>query len=114
MPTRARRRRGKVIALSDDLIASDHLEIHEVASTEPTPEEAVIQKADRQLLLTALTLLPASLREVLVLREMEGLSYAEIAAITNSPIGTVMSRLSRGRAELRKAVLEQRTGEPQP
>jgi len=43
-------------------------------------------------------------RDVVVLREMEGLSYSEIAEVTGTAIGTVMSRLSRGRAELRKVL----------
>jgi RNA polymerase sigma-70 factor, ECF subfamily len=48
--------------------------------------------------------LPVSYREVVVLRELEGLSYAEIARAVRAPVGTVMSRLSRGRAELRAAL----------
>ena len=50
----------------------------------------------------ALESLPAEYREALVLRELEGLSYKEIAAIAQVPIGTVMSRLARARKELRK------------
>jgi RNA polymerase sigma-70 factor, ECF subfamily len=52
----------------------------------------------------ALAELPPAFREVLVLRELEGLHYRDIAAVTGAPIGTVMSRLSRGRGELRKAL----------
>jgi len=49
---------------------------------------------------TAVESLPADFREVIVLRELEGLSYKEIATIIGVPIGTVMSRLSRGRERL--------------
>ncbi len=52
-------------------------------------------------MLDALAKLPPAFREVLVLREIEELSYGEIADVIGSPIGTVMSRLSRARAELR-------------
>jgi RNA polymerase sigma-70 factor (ECF subfamily) len=52
----------------------------------------------------ALDLLPVEFREVIVLREIQGLSYQEIADIVHAPIGTVMSRLSRGRARLEKTV----------
>lgn len=52
----------------------------------------------------ALDLLPLEFREVIVLREIQGLSYQEIADIVKAPIGTVMSRLSRGRARLEKTV----------
>lgn len=52
----------------------------------------------------ALDLLPPEFREVIVLREIQGLSYQEIADIVKAPIGTVMSRLSRGRARLEKTV----------
>jgi RNA polymerase sigma-70 factor (ECF subfamily) len=52
----------------------------------------------------ALDELPPIFREVLMLREIEGLAYKEIAEVTGAPIGTVMSRLSRGRSELRKVL----------
>jgi RNA polymerase sigma-70 factor (ECF subfamily) len=52
----------------------------------------------------ALAELPPAFREVLVLREIEGFSYRDIAEVTGAPIGTVMSRLSRGRGELRKVL----------
>ena len=51
-----------------------------------------------------MTRLPPIHRDILVLREMEGLSYAEISQITGTPIGTVMPRLSRARAELLRGV----------
>jgi RNA polymerase sigma-70 factor (ECF subfamily) len=57
----------------------------------------------------ALQELPVEFREVVVLREMEGLSYKEIANVVNIPIGTVMSRLKRGRARLH-ALLTKRMG----
>jgi len=50
--------------------------------------------------------LPDALRETIVLREMEGLSYKEIGKIVQVPIGTVMSRLARGRAHLQKLLVE--------
>jgi RNA polymerase sigma-70 factor (ECF subfamily) len=50
----------------------------------------------------AIATIPAAFRDVVVLREMEGLSYKEIATVIDAPIGTVMSRLARGRAELRR------------
>ena len=52
----------------------------------------------------ALAELPPAFREVLVLREIEGFSYRDIAEVTSAPIGTVMSRLARGRDELRKVL----------
>jgi RNA polymerase sigma factor (sigma-70 family) len=62
-----------------------------------TPEEIVLFKADAEEVQKALEKLPAQFREVIVLREMNQLNYRDIAEITNVPIGTVMSRLSRGR-----------------
>ena len=53
----------------------------------------------------ALDLLPAEFREVIVLRELEGLAYHDIAAVAGIPIGTVMSRLARARAKLQTEVL---------
>jgi RNA polymerase sigma-70 factor (ECF subfamily) len=59
---------------------------------------------DREALRQALADLPPEFREAVVLRDLEGLSYKEVAAVTGVPIGTVMSRLSRGRALLRHAL----------
>jgi RNA polymerase sigma-70 factor, ECF subfamily len=65
-----------------------------------TPETLAIAGDDRKRLTLALERLPPRFREVLVLRELEGCSYKEIAAITSIPIGTVMSSLSRARRQL--------------
>ena len=67
-------------------------------------EARLIGAAERDYVVRALAELPPAFREVLVLREIEGFSYRDIAEVTGAPIGTVMSRLSRGRGELRKAL----------
>lgn len=64
------------------------------------PESRLLQHADRRLLQQALEELPVEFREVIVLRELEGLSYKQITAITQVPLGTVMSRLARARKRL--------------
>jgi RNA polymerase sigma-70 factor (ECF subfamily) len=94
-----KRRRGHLISLTEDL------PLQEVASEDPLPDTQIISEADRQLLLRTLAELPATYRDIIVLRDIENLSYAEIAEVVGLPIGTVMSRLSRARAQLRKAVL---------
>lgn len=71
-----------------------------------TPETALIAKADARLLEAAIAALPAPFRETLVLRDVQGLAYREIAEVTEAPIGTVMSRLARARQRL-IAILEQ-------
>ena len=63
-------------------------------------DDLVIRREQAERLRYAVEQLPADFREVLVLRELEGLSYKEIAAIVNIPIGTVMSRLARARERL--------------
>ena len=65
-----------------------------------TPETIAIANNDRERLTCALEALPSRFREVIVLRELEGCSYKEIAAIMSIPIGTVMSSLSRARRQL--------------
>ena len=72
----------------------------ELISDFANPERRLVQDVDVQILRTALTELPLEFREVLVMRELEELSYKEIAAIADLPIGTVMSRLARGRKRL--------------
>ena len=79
-----------------------HEGIHLQASA--TPEALAISGDDRERLILALETLPPRFREVLVLRELEGCSYKEIAAITSLPIGTVMSSLSRARRQLHSAL----------
>lgn len=72
---------------------------------QPDPEAMLIERIDRETISRLLTQLPTEYREVLILREIEDLSYKDIANITEIPIGTVMSRLSRARLTLRKAWL---------
>ena len=72
------------------------------ATTDTNPEIVLLQRIDHDLLKQALSELPIEFREVLILREMEGLSYKEIAALAELPIGTVMSRLARARARLQQ------------
>ena len=64
------------------------------------PELRLLRQTDAQMVHEALAGLPLEFREVMVMREMEELSYKEIAAIADLPIGTVMSRLARGRKKL--------------
>lgn len=73
---------------------------HSVEDTGANPETWLVQRAHQQTLHQALEALPVALREVVVLRELEGLSYKEIAALTEVPLGTVMSRLARARKRL--------------
>jgi RNA polymerase sigma factor (sigma-70 family) len=69
-------------------------------SDEPDPEVTHVLRVQSQLINEAIEKLPIEFREVVILRELEELSYKEIAAITGIPIGTVMSRLSRARKRL--------------
>lgn len=75
------------------------------ATAETTPDVLVAKAADLKQLRVAVAKLPAAYREVIVLREFEDRSYQEIASITGSPIGTVMSRLSRARRHLEKMLM---------
>jgi RNA polymerase sigma-70 factor (ECF subfamily) len=70
----------------------------------PSPEAALIAKADSAQLDAAIAALPPPFRETLVLRDIDGLSYREIATISAAPIGTVMSRLARARKLLLAAI----------
>ena len=76
-----------------------------------SPEIPLLQKERSGLLRQALEELPLEYREVLVLRELEELSYREIALIAKIPVGTVMSRLSRARERLQKVLLSPEKGE---
>jgi RNA polymerase sigma-70 factor (ECF subfamily) len=68
----------------------------------PDPEEEVLRRLDREQLRRALTQLPEPFRTAIVLVELQGLSCEEAAVLMGTPRGTVLSRLHRGRARLRK------------
>lgn len=76
-------------------------EMHSLPSDDFNPEKRVLRRAESRQLQEAIEELPREAREVLVLRELEDLSYKEIAEIVEIPIGTVMSRLARARAALK-------------
>ena len=85
-------------------------ELDAMASNHPTPEAILIQQADRELVQQALTQLAVPLREILLLCEVEEMSYEEIAQVLAIPMGTVMSRLYRARRALRSLLLEKFRG----
>jgi RNA polymerase sigma-70 factor (ECF subfamily) len=80
----------------------------------PNPEEVVLQNDSGTLVRKALEKLPPNFREVLILRELEGMSYREIADITGMPAGTVMSSLSRARGCLRQTLTNLMNGDTVP
>jgi RNA polymerase sigma factor (sigma-70 family) len=78
------------------------------------PQAIAIRSANAQQVHQAIDQLPVVLREAIVLREMEELSYKEIGKIAGVPIGTVMSRLARGRVQLQKLLVETESSGEQP
>jgi RNA polymerase sigma-70 factor (ECF subfamily) len=77
-------------------------QVEDPSEPSPDPEETLLISCDREQVRKALEQLPSEFREAIVLRELEGLSYKEIATTVGVPLGTVMSRLSRGREWLRR------------
>jgi RNA polymerase sigma-70 factor (ECF subfamily) len=75
-------------------------DLEEFASDDADPQRQLIRKVDADLVHSAIDALPVAYREIVVLRELEGLSYKEIAGVAGVPIGTVMSRLARARKQL--------------
>jgi RNA polymerase sigma factor (sigma-70 family) len=91
-----RRRKSRVEVDYDGEGDSDEL-ISTIPSDEDTPETALVRKAEAQTVRLILNAMPRPFREVLILREIEELSYHQISDVTALPIGTVMSRLARAR-----------------
>ena len=85
------------VAIGDDMAEDDLALAHA-----QTPELYAIRAEDAALLQQALATLPPTFREVIVLKELEDMSYKDIAAIADIPLGTVMSRLARARALFRQ------------
>ena len=97
-----RRFREKTVSL-DQPIADTDLSLHEtLADKADDPEASLVRREDQRTLETALMALPEAFREVIVLCDVEGQSYQQIATILEINIGTVKSRIARGREELRK------------
>ena len=109
-----RRRFGNVVSLDEALSGVGGAlggGGHDPALTAPgrTPEQATVHAAEVAGLTAAIAGLPPVFREVIVLRELEELSYREIADVIGAPIGTVMSRLScKGRSEIEARGLDRR------
>ena len=80
-------------------------------ATTADPESTSIRRDEERTLDRLMSALPEEHREILVLREIEEMDYREIAAVTNIPIGTVMSRLARARAALKARWLQEAEGE---
>jgi RNA polymerase sigma factor (sigma-70 family) len=95
-----RRRKSRVEVDHDG--ESDEL-ISTIPSNEDTPEMALVRKAEAQTVRLMLNAMPRPMREILILRELEELSYHQISEITALPIGTVMSRLARARRAFKDA-----------
>lgn len=95
---RHRRRAESSATEFDETIHSD------AAGTGESADASLAEHEGRETLAQALEHLPAELREVIVLREIQGLSYKEIGEVTDVPVGTVMSRLSRARKRLQDAL----------
>jgi len=87
-------------------------EVHTAEDHSGSPEAVLLQDADTQLVRDALEKLPVEFREILVLRELEGMSYREIADLAGIPVGTVMSRLARGREHLQRQLTQAVKREP--
>jgi RNA polymerase sigma factor (sigma-70 family) len=79
--------------------------VHSEAIADEHPESVLSRSDSRETLAHALDHLPPDFREVIVLREIEGLSYKEISEVVDVPVGTVMSRLSRARKRLQQALI---------
>jgi RNA polymerase sigma factor (sigma-70 family) len=85
--------------------------VHAPSAT-PDPEQLFLRRATGEELRAAVAELPPEFREVVVLRELEGLSYKEVASVLSIPLGTVMSRLSRARARLQQRLSARKESPP--
>ena len=95
-----RKNRPAAVVTVDDLEAVELAQANPGDPDAPTPEATLLAKVNAEQLRAAISALPTPFRETLVLRDIEGLDYREIAQATEVPIGTVMSRLARARSRL--------------
>jgi RNA polymerase sigma factor (sigma-70 family) len=98
------RNRRKTMAYAGDLADLDALDLRQGDDATPDPEQELIAMQDGERLRQAIASLPPPFLETLVMRDINGLSYREIAEATETPVGTVMSRLARARSLLAKTL----------
>ena len=96
------RNRPKAVAYAGGLADLDALDSRQGEDAAPDPEQELIARQDGERLRQAIARLPSPFLETLVMRDVNGLSYREIAEATEAPVGTVMSRLARARSLLAK------------
>jgi len=99
-----RKNRPSAVLVVEDLEAVETARVNPEDPQSETAETALIAKADSACLQAAIMALPAAYRETMILRDVQGLSYREIGEVTGVPIGTVMSRLARGRDRVIKTI----------
>ena len=98
------RNRRKTLAYAGDMADLDALDLRQSEDAARNPEQELIAMQDGERLRQAIAGLPSPFLETLVMRDVNGLSYREIAEATETPVGTVMSRLARARAMLAKTL----------
>ncbi len=101
------RKKKRHPTVSMDASQEDGEPFHQWPSHAPSPEEMALRHETEQIIQRGISQLPPEQRTVLVLSDIEGLSYKEIAEVTQVPIGTVRSRLARARARMRKYLQEE-------
>ena len=101
----AERARGRVLISAAGLSHAQSAAVENHPDDGDTPETSLLRRREVEAVRTVIESLPEPFREAIVLRELEMLSYREIAMVTEAPIGTVMSRLARAREMLAKLLL---------
>lgn len=105
-----RRRKNKTAESYDAMLEEGREEVHRDSASQTdagsSPEAALLQKELKGIIGNALNLLSDEHRALIVLREIHSLSYEEISEITNLPIGTIKSRISRGRSNLKRILTD--------
>jgi RNA polymerase sigma-70 factor, ECF subfamily len=109
---RKRRSEHQLVSIDDEDAAGDRRLVHGVACDRPGPEVQVERTERARILLAALECLPSYLREPVVLRDIYELSYEDIANTLRTPVGTVKSRISRGRTQLIRVLKRYRVSAP--
>jgi RNA polymerase sigma-70 factor, ECF subfamily len=105
-------RNGRIQDVDIEHLIDGQNELELLGANTTLPEHLLMNAQLKSIVNLALKQLPLAYREVLILREMEELSYEQIARMTDIPIGTVMSRLSRARVSLKRLVLALQEGKP--